>query len=265
MDSNDVKVMPIIHYWSDFGVETIDFTISQGLLYKAFPTFQQAYSPSKLKKGCINAQFVYFMQFRNAFPANTIHICHLSFSSNQPRRYVITHQIGQYFMGPDNGFLHLAFENEDIQYYILENSEYKNNALSEIFIPSIQKMVNANFPPLENLFRLKEVMVRPISIKPVITQNQIRCNCIYIDLIGNLYFNLTKAVYSEICNGRKVKIRTSMFTIDKISNDYDDVPEGYILAIFSWGDYLQIAQNMGNASSNLGMTENAALLIDFYD
>lgn len=265
MDSNNVNVMPIIHYWSDFGVETIDFTISQGLLYKAFPTYQLACSPSKLKKGSINAQYVYFTQFRKVFPRNTIHICHLSFNSNQPRRFVIIHQYDQYFLGPDNGFLPLAFEDEDVDYYIIDNKDLKKSELSEVYIPAIEMLMNSNFPALDTIFRRKEVMVRPISIKPVITQNQIRCNCIYIDLMGNMFFNLSKTQFEEIRNGRKVKIRTSMFTLNEISNDYDDVPEGHILALFSWGEYLQIAQNMGNASYNVGMSENAPLLIDFYD
>ena len=79
MDSFDASKSELIHYWTDVGVESIEFTLAQARLYRHFPKMNIAISPSRLKKGNVMAQSIVLKQFKKQFPANTIHICDLSF------------------------------------------------------------------------------------------------------------------------------------------------------------------------------------------
>ena len=142
----------LIHYWVDFGTESIDFTLGQAKIYAAFPNARMIVSPSKLKKGNIQAQSIYLKQFIDQFPPNTIHICHLSFHSSQTKRFVITQINDQFLVGPDNGFFHLTIGNELHKSFILPVDKFKNNSLTEVYLPGIKMAMEGDFD-LANIFK----------------------------------------------------------------------------------------------------------------
>ena len=64
--------------------------------------------------------------------------------------------------------------------------------------------------------------------------------------------------------GRALSLKAYSFKIDRILNDYDDVPEGEILALFNYGNMLQIASNASNASTKLGLQTDSMILLEVY-
>jgi S-adenosylmethionine hydrolase len=62
--------------------------------------------------------------------------------------------------------------------------------------------------------------------------------------------------------GKPFVFKSHSFRIDTISNDYDDVPEGEILALFSYGNLLQISGNASNASEKLALKEDSMILLE---
>ncbi len=264
MESNSANNHHILHYWIDFGTESIDYSICQAQINAAFPHLKTIVSPSKLKKGHIQPQAVHLKLFKDEFPENTIHICHVSFISTQPKRFVLTKYRNQYFLGPDNGIFSMAFDEEEPQiYYKLPVTHFKFNALREVYIPAIQAMFENDFK-MDDLYETKELTMKMRTLQPTISNNSMRLTALYVDSYGNVYFNLNKSTFDEFTNGKRFQLTSYSFKIDRIMEDYDDVPEGEILALFSYGNLLQIAGNASNASAKLGLNEDSMILLQVF-
>jgi hypothetical protein len=265
MDSFDASKSELIHYWTDVGVESIEFTLAQARLYRHFPKMNIAISPSRLKKGNVMAQSIVLKQFKEQFPANTIHICDLSFVSNQPRRFIILEYQSQLFLGPDNGLFYIAFNGQPVDFLRIMNNNFLKDPLGEIYIPTILDVITEHEKPLTELFTPKDFMVRPITLQPVINDKTMRITCLYVDHVGNAFFNVHQNEFEEIRNGRKARIRMMTGTINKISNQMEDVTEGEIVAYFDWGGILKLSQNAGNFSKHLAVYENNQIIVEFYE
>lgn len=262
MDSFPANNQLLIHFWVDFGSDSIDFTLGQAAIYHTFPHAKLVVSPTNIKKGHIQSQSVYLKQFIDKFPPNTVHICHLTFASSQSKRFVITKVDDQYFIGPDNGFFYLTMPNDEQEYYILPVDNFRINPLTEVYLPSLKKAIENNFE-LSAIFKIKSIMVKPLMVQPIIAENSIKVKTIHIDSKGNVFFNLDKQTFEDCRKNRNFVLRNHTMKITNVSLDYDDVPEGEILCMFTYGNILQVAQNAGNASEKLGLTENAFAIIDF--
>ena len=262
MESNSANNHHVLHYWIDFGTESIDYSICQAQLNVAFPHLKTIVSPSKIKKGHIQPQAVHLRLFKDEFPANTIHICHVSFISTQTKRFIITKYKDQYFLGPDNGMFSMAFDQDQV-FYKLPVNQFKFNSLKEVYIPAIQQLFEGHFD-LEKIFEPKQIMMKMHTLEPTISNNMMRLTALYVDSYGNVFFNLTKSAFEEFTEGKPFAIKSYSFKIERILNDYDDVPEGEILALFSYGNLLQIAGNASNASIKLGLQEDSMILLEAY-
>lgn len=262
MESNSANNHHILHYWIDFGTESIDYSISQAHLHAAFPKIKTIVSPSKIKKGHIQPQAVYLKLFKDEFPAHTIHVCHVSFISTQSKRFMITKYKDQYFLGPDNGLFTMAFD-ENQTYYKLPVSHFRYDSLREVYIPAVKMLIEGNFE-IEQLFEPKEILMKMNTLQPTVTNNSMRLTALYVDTNGNVYFNLDKKTFDEFTMGRAFSLKAYSFKIERILNDYDDVPEGEILALFNYGNMLQIASNASNASAKLGLQTDSMILLEVY-
>lgn len=268
MQSANGNKPKIIHYWSDARFDSVEFTIAQSKLFYYFNVFSIALSPSDIKKGHSVYQSVVLRQFMNEFPEGTIHICNLSFIATQTKRFIIAKYRNQLFLGPDNGFFYLSFPQELVSYYIIPTNgiALPIRALTDIYIPTVNRIISENlFDQIESAFEPKVHMVKPLPLNPTIAGNVVRLTCTYIDSSGNAFFNINKSEFNELCKNRKFRIKTLFETFDRISSDYDDVPEGQVLCLFGHGDIFQIAQNAGNVSHALAIEPNTQILIEFFD
>lgn len=266
MQSGDGKRHVMIHYWCDHGTQTIDYTLAQSSLASAFPSATVILTAIPLQKGNTREQALVLKQFMRSFPAGSIHICHLSTLSSEPPRYVITQKFQQFFLGPASGFLYLAFEDNELPFYIVPNDGNNHwDTLKALYIPAVEKLLSHSNFNLSEIFRLKEIAHKQMWVQPIIKGHTMRIVCMYIDGYGNCYFNVNKTEFEKIRNERKVRILTQMVVIDGVMNDYNDMPEGRVLALFGYGDLLQIAQNNGNCSKNMGIYIDHPILVEFYD
>ena len=266
MQSADANRQLLVHYWCDYGSQTIDFTLAQAALHDAFPNSSIIYSPLVMEPGNLREQAIILKQFKDAFPPNTIHICHVSINSTEPPRYVVVKYADSYFLGPANDFMQLGFELDSLEYFIIPNDgTNKWNTLREIYIKAALTILNNTNKSLSELFKPKQHMRKPMWIQPIVKANNMRLSCMYVDLHGNCYFNISKDKFEEYRKNRKVRVRTQMATINGIMNDYNDMPEGRLVALFGHGGLFQLAQNSGNCSKNMGIYEDHTILIEFYE
>ncbi len=266
MQSADGKRQLMIHYWCDYGSQSIDYTLAQASLFSAFPQSPIVYSALLMEYGNIREQAIILKQFKDAFPRGVIHICHISTKSTEPPRYMVVKYNESYFLGPANDFMQLGFELDELEYYIIPNDgTNKWNTLKDIYIPAAELIYQNMERPLSELFKPKQNLRKPLWIQPTIKANNIKLSCMYIDIHGNCYFNISKIEFEKHRQNRKVRTRTQMATIHGIVNDYNDMPEGRPLVLFGHGELFQLAQNSGNLSKNFGIYQDHIIIVEFYE
>lgn len=200
------------------------------------------------------------------FPEGTIHIVGVMPDKIKDRAYVAVAYNHQYFVGSDNGIIPLIIENRPDQIIELDAVRGAKNLtfpLKDILVKAACKLAKGNKP--ETLGKQKNELVERTGFHPVITENAIRGTVVYIDDFGNIFVNITEKLFHESVKGRKflVSFRTGGYSIKTISKNYNDVPPGEMLAIFSTTGFLEIAINTGNASELLGIRLSDIILVDF--
>ena len=113
---------------------------------------------------------------------------------------------------------------------------------------------------------------RAMVTQAVIGENIIKGSVIHIDNYGNVIVNITEQLFQKIGKGNPFTIyfRQKNYFIDRISENYNEVPMGEKLALFNENDWLEIALNKatkstgGGASSLLGLKINEIIRIEFH-
>ena len=102
--------------------------------------------------------------------------------------------------------------------------------------------------------------------KPVLKENLISLDIIYIDSFGNAYTNLTKSFFEDSVGKRQFNLSLSRVeSVDKIHKSYTDVPEGEKVCFFDENGYMIIAINRGRANQLLGLKrESSQLIIEIF-
>ncbi len=118
------------------------------------------------------------------------------------------------------------------------------------------KVVNqlVNGEPITNIGIPDTRYMEKRHLRPLVDQNGIEGQIIFIDSFENVIINITREQFEEQRKGRNFRI---VFTrgeiIDRISETYADVAEGEKLALFNSAGYLEIAINKGNAAGLFGL------------
>ena len=265
MDSPGAKPSSIIHYWCDSPAESIRFTVAQVKMLEHFPEYRIVFSPSRFKKGHIQAHSIWFKQFITEFPEGSIHICDLNLLSEQPTRFIITEYDKRIILGPDSGFMHLSIENEAQPYYILPVKETVYDTLKQVYINGLNLLFNNPDKTLAEIFQPKVHMMKPVPISPTGHDNKWRITCIYTDEQGKCYFNVNNKQIEELGMGRNVQFITQDFILNGIQHNENDVNEGSIVAYFDTGGRLVMSQNDGDFSKTMAVFENTMLIMQFYE
>ena len=107
-------------------------------------------------------------------------------------------------------------------------------------------------------------MVQRITFQPVISPNRIRGAVIYIDQYENVISNISRELFERIGKNREFELYFKRHDpILKLSRNYFDVAVGETLCLINSAEYLELAINMGKASSMLGLKLEDTIQIDF--
>lgn len=91
-------------------------------------------------------------------------------------------------------------------------------------------------------------------LRPLLDNNWIEGQIIFIDNFENVIVNITHEQFEEQRRGRSFRIVFKRDeVIDRVSESYADVNEGEKLALFNSAGYLEIAINKGNAAGLFGL------------
>ena len=211
----------------------------------------------------IQAAFIVAQSWR-AFPVGTIHIIVVNDLPEAHLDWLIMESEGHIFVMQNNGLSSLIFTEEHASVYslpvfgdpffilptLLRNIMYQlsmNKVLSEIID-----------------FKLTKEVVKRYKFQPISVGNRIRGSVLYIDSFDNVITNISKDLFESICHSRPFKIKMrSHLPLTEIYRNYSDAPLGEILCLFNSANLLEIAVNMGKASSLFGLNPGEIIQIEF--
>jgi len=203
----------------------------------------------------ISASFIIKNSYAS-FPADTIHIIGVNTEATLENAHIVAKYKNHYFIGTDNGIFSLIFDEpaeKIIEIDIHQDSDFFTFPTRDIFIKVAAHIIKTG--EIDSLGNLKTVLNEKNFITPVVVNNIIKGNVLYIDRYENVITNITQELFRNTTKGKKfsVNFRSSSYEIDKISKSYNDVDPGEKLALFSTTNFLEIAINQGKASSLLGL------------
>ena len=187
------------------------------------------------------------------FPKNTIHLVIIDPGVGSERLPILVKTKKYYFIGPDNGVLSLALEEEEVEGIIyLDNYEFHLRPVSntfharDIFAPvaaHISKGISYQ------LFGKAVKSYKKINLPtPKINPQSISGEVIYIDRFGNLVTNIGQDFKDRI---KEPRIRIKHKTIKGIKTSYVQVKPKMLLVIWGSTGFLEIATNLGSAKDRL--------------
>ena len=189
------------------------------------------------------------------FPSHTFNVILVDLFAKPSDHLILAFHQNQYFLCANNGLLSMILEGtpEMVVGIKLDPTVTKTTL-------QITEAIGLVIHKIDQGISLKEVGAQEVNfvekkhLQPIIEQQFIEGQIIFIDSFENVIVNITREQFEENRKGRgfKVVFRGDE-TIDQLSESYADVPEGEKLALFNSAGYLEIAINKGNAAGLFGL------------
>lgn len=267
--------MPIVTLTSDLSTKDYYLAALKATAYRRIPDLRwidisNHIPPFDMAKAAFVLKNVW-----KEFPEDTIHIVGVSSEWAKNTPYVIVKMMGQYFIGTDNGFFSLLFDDtrepDWIRTIRLEGDEDLSFPAKSIFVSIAAKIANAD--ELDDFSsEVESYRRRPLPI-PVVEFDNIRGMAIYVDSYGNVITNITRQLFEKEIGSKEfnIVIRRGDTDLNRISRTYNEVPQGEKVALFTSEGYLEIAINRGvegsggGATDLLGIRENDIIRIEILE
>ena len=253
--------MQIVTLTTDFGLQDHYTAVLKGSILCQNPALNIVDISHNIKSFDIVQAAYIFKNAWNNFPKGTIHVICIGESFSPKQSYILLNYKEHFFIGPDNGIFSMVFEKQPKEIIALpEKSSYSETIYANA-VGHISKGV-----PLSELGKPINAYVKRISLQAVIGPAQIRGSVIHVDNYENIIINISKALFDQVGLGRPFSLFFKRHDpITKLSTDYQDVEVGAVLCLFNASSYLEIAINMGRASSLLGLKVDDTIQIDFHN
>jgi S-adenosylmethionine hydrolase len=195
---------------------------------------------------------------RNAikhFPEFTFHLILVNLFERKPDHLLLAYHQNQYILCADNGLLGMIVEERPDMVISLpcDKNENRNTLYcAGIFGKAIDAIHRGE--RLTDIGEPDASYLEKNPLKPLLSDNWIEGQIIYIDQFENVVVNITREQFEAQRKGRAFSIVFKRDeVIEKISETYADVPEGEKLASFNAAGYLEISINKGNAAGLFGL------------
>lgn len=263
--------MRIITLTTDWGTKDHYLASVKGNLIKNIPDAQVIDITHEIPPFNINQTSIILKNCYRDFPDGTIHLIGVNSEASIQTPHTVIRIDNQFFIGADNGLFSLLFEknpDEIVELEILQDTDKFTFSTRDVFIKAAKHIFENN--EILSLGRRKEQVVQLKSFEPVIQKDEsdnsiiISGKVVYIDRYENVMTNIGERHFREYQKNRKFSITFNTFDeITKISQSYNDVAPGEMLALFGSNQLLEIAVNQGNASSLLGLYQDTRIRVVF--
>jgi S-adenosyl-L-methionine hydrolase (adenosine-forming) len=195
---------------------------------------------------------------RNAiksFPEFSYHIILVNLFEKKPEQLLLAFHNSQYLLCADNGLLNMILEGkpEMVIGIPLDKTAIKNTLYcADIMGKTVNQLIQGE--PIQNIGVADVAYREKNHLRPLLDNNWIEGQIIFIDNFENVIVNITREQFEEQRKGRSFRIVFKRDeVIDRVSESYADVNEGEKLALFNSAGYLEIAINKGNAAGLFGL------------
>jgi S-adenosylmethionine hydrolase len=200
------------------------------------------------------------------FPEGSIHIVAVDALNSPNSRVIAIKTEGHYFIGPDNGLFSLVFSGSPAEVFEITIPPTADSlAFTAKDIMAKAAVHIAKSGTMKEIGQEYKNYMQLTAWQPIYNDGSIRTSVVYVDEYGNCIFNLEKNLFTQIGRGRKFSIDVKRNPVESISNTYNDVGGGELVALFTGSGLLEIAINRGNISELLGLKEGDSVLISFED
>ncbi len=247
--------MPLITLTSDIGIQDFMPAAIKGQIMQEDSSFNiiditHLLSPFNYPQ----ASYVCRNAIKN-FPEGTFHLVLINLFDNKADHVLIAEHNGHFIGCADNGLITMILECEPQKVVAipLNKTQPKSTlAYANVFAKAFSKIAVGE--KLDTLGNIDITIKIKNPLKPMLGNNWIEGQIIFIDNFENVIVNISKEEFENHQNGRKFSIVFKRDEIiEKISETYADVPEGEKLALFNSAGYLEIAINKGNAAGLFGL------------
>ncbi len=254
--------MQLVTLTTDFGLDDYYVAMLKGAMLQRNAELKIVDITHKVKPyDIVQGAFVLKNAF-DSFPPGTLHIITVNNSPEQFSFIAFSHQ-DHHFIGPDNGIFTLMFGELPSPAFRLDHDADSPFPLKNVLANAVDHLCSGK--PIFEIGLPAGETERRIALQPVISTSQIRGSVIYVDHYENAVVNVPKDLFQKVRNDRKFALFFKRHDpITKLSRHYSEVPVGETLCLFNSAGFLEIAINMGKASSMLGLKLDDMVQVDFY-
>lgn len=189
------------------------------------------------------------------FPEGTFHIILVNLFDSRTDEFLLAWHDGHYFCCADNGLLTMIIGGKPellIRLRTAPGQPVNTMQVIHLFAQAISSLSRGI--AIDKLGEVSDALVEKNSLQPLISEDWMEGQIIYIDHFENVVVNITRQQFEQQRKGRDFRIFVKRDEyISHISSTYADVPEGNRLALFNTAGYLEIAINKGNAAGLFGL------------
>jgi len=239
----------VVTLLTDFGISDPYVGIMKGVMLSINPNIQIVDITHRVSpQGVDEAAFI-VKNTHTFFPKGTIHVAVVDPGVGSERAVLEVQAGGYHFLAPDNGVLKYIFEAySDTKVIKVINRDYFLQNVSstfhgrDVFAPLAAHI--ANGVSLKKLGDPFKDFIPGEIIKPLIHENKIIGEILYIDQYGNGVTNIEGRLLADRIN---IKIRVGAHIIKDLHHTYTDVSLQDPLALISSTGTLEISVNQGSA------------------
>jgi S-adenosyl-L-methionine hydrolase (adenosine-forming) len=256
--------MPFITLTTDWGTRDHYQGALKGRLYQLVPDVVITdISHLVAKFNSQQAAYVFSGSWKS-FPPGTLHIIAVS-SQNALKETLALKKEGHIFIGPNDGFFSMIFPETPVDMVVVQQSNENTSGYNLSLLADVSAQLLGGKNLYEIGSRPQDFVIRS-AFRPVLEEDVIRGTVIYVDDFGNAVTNITRELFEEQRKGRRFEIITKKVQqvgLEQISNTYNEVEQGSLVAVFNEAGYLEIALNMDSATKLLGLKLTDNIRIEF--
>jgi S-adenosylmethionine hydrolase len=196
------------------------------------------------------------------FPAGTIHLIGVNSEPSPENHLAVAEAEGHFFVAPNNGVLSLALDNAPE--YVWEMPVPGGTAgfkALRLFVRAAQAITTGAIDTVG----IRKALHTSLLGRPAYDGTFISGQAVYIDPFGNVITNIDRQLFDTACRKRRFEIYVQSHhrKLTRVSNYYDDVAPGELLALFNSLQLLEIAVNKGNAAQREQLDTTSSIRIKF--
>ncbi|MDD2197832.1 MAG: SAM-dependent chlorinase/fluorinase [Bacteroidales bacterium] len=248
---------------TDWGQHDYYCGVLKGSVYSACPNVQIVDLSHDIPSYNINNAAFIVKHSYNSFPEGTIHLILVNSDSIQFSKILAFKHNEHIFIVPDNGIIGLLFSKPPESIYAIENEILGSFTSVNLFAQALKDLYDGK--ELESIGKKVDEYEKRIALRPTIDESVISGSIIYIDSYKNAITNISRSLFNRIGQNRayNIFVQSNHNKVNLLSNNYNEVDSGELLALFNSANLLEIAIRNGFASELLNLQIGGTVRVNF--